>query len=613
MRGDHIFILSLLSMGSVMLLYYGSQSETTVVYDTVTNLKKRVDKKLREVSPECCKELSKECFACSAGLLVQDFCKRHRGKYGCPGKQEYDCSSIIPNGEGVMTRTKPPFKMFIHPVETDIHVSGSIKRGGVWEHSQINLFTNYLKEYPSAMFIDVGLNIGMYGLVAAANKHKVIAFEPLKLNLNRVCSTINFNKFTNIQIYPYAITNSETKVSFKTPKTNAGGTSVTDQLNLTGEENVDYAFAYTFDSFNIVYDGPILMKIDIEGHECQMFEQIKTFFSKNDVKLIMIEWGQLAKKCGNKIADILLSNGLMPYNSAGNVPFKLRDKPWKNTWDMVWKKITRVDCYYITSIIQSKNILLYPETERRLHKTCPSVSAHIVSGSKVYDGVIETLLNSVDGSPFCTKKEEDKYLRNIGLSCNEVLKTGWKTGWKNCKPHSTAFSRGDALFSQLKRVVKALGKTKYIIGYGTLLGIIRDQDMNKNEVDNDIIVSKTFKPTQALITRLRSEGLIIFKDKIYRICEYSPIARQNKPPWDGNYVIYTDIYNQLPGVEKFPGSSRAIINQKMTVVTRKLRDIFVKTPDLKFAKTLFKIRYGNWKQDPTKNDWKKRVIDKYKF
>ena len=122
---------------------------------------------------------------------------------------------------------------------------------------------------------------------------------------------------------------------------------------------------------------------------------------------------------------------------------------------------------------------MYPETERRLHKTCPSVSAHIVSGSKVYDGVIETLLNSVDGSPFCTKKEEDKYLRNIGLSCNEVLKTGWKTGWKNCKPHSTAFSRGDALFSQLKRVVKALGKTKYIIGYGTLLGIIRDQDMNK--------------------------------------------------------------------------------------------------------------------------------------
>ena len=86
------------------------------------------------------------------------------------------------------------------------------------------------------------------------------------------------------------------KSRLKRQKTNAGGTSVTDQLNLTGEENVDYAFAYTFDSFNIVYDGPILMKIDIEGHECQMFEQIKTFFSKNDVKLIMIEWGQLAKK-----------------------------------------------------------------------------------------------------------------------------------------------------------------------------------------------------------------------------------------------------------------------------------------------------------------------------
>jgi len=79
----------------------------------------------------------------------------------------------------------------------------------------------------------------------------------------------------------------------------------------------------------------------------------------------------------------------------------------------------KIDCYYITSFIQEKHVLLYPETEKRLHRLCPTVSAHIVSGTDVYDGVVETLLNRIDGSPDCIKwSEEDKSLRKIGLRCD---------------------------------------------------------------------------------------------------------------------------------------------------------------------------------------------------
>ena len=81
----------------------------------------------------------------------------------------------------------------------------------------------------------------------------------------------------------------------------------------------------------------------------------------------------------------------------------------------------KINCYYITSLIQEKNIFLYPETESRLHVLCPTVSAHIVSGDIIYDGVVETLLNRIDGSPLynCIMwSEEDKYLRKIGLSCD---------------------------------------------------------------------------------------------------------------------------------------------------------------------------------------------------
>jgi FkbM family methyltransferase len=253
--------------------------------------------------------------------------------------EAYNCSGIVPSGDFAQTKTRPPFRMYIHPVSKDIHVSGLIKRQGVWEAAQISLFTKFLTRYRDALFVDVGLNIGMYSLVAVARKHRTIAFEPLQLNLDRVCSSVNYNKFKNLTIYPFAITNASTKVSFRTPKDNAGGTEVYDNDNLDGTENIDFAYGYPFDSFNISYNGPIIMKIDIEGHECQMFQHIEKFFEKNDVRLVMIEWGQLAKHCGNKVADILLTHGLNPYDDSGTKPFDVAKKPWKGqAWDMVWKK-----------------------------------------------------------------------------------------------------------------------------------------------------------------------------------------------------------------------------------------------------------------------------------
>ena len=84
----------------------------------------------------------------------------------------------------------------------------------------------------------------------------------------------------------------------------------------------------------------------------------------------------------------------------------------------------RLNCYHIVTIIQSKDILLYPETEKRLHSLCPTVAAHIVSGkNESYDGVVESLLNRVDGSPIDTcynNSYEDKLLRKINLTCDDL-------------------------------------------------------------------------------------------------------------------------------------------------------------------------------------------------
>lgn len=78
-----------------------------------------------------------------------------------------------------------------------------------------------------------------------------------------------------------------------------------------------------------------------------------------------------------------------------------------------------VTCYYIASLIQEWYLWLPAETEARLHRLCPSVSAHLVNGdNRTLDGAVETLLNHVEGS-YPTTAEEEAYeamvLRSIDV------------------------------------------------------------------------------------------------------------------------------------------------------------------------------------------------------
>lgn len=104
MRNDYFVMVLALSMASVLVLYYSSYTDKRYVYDTASNLKRRIDKKLRDTIPTCCKALTKECLSCAAGLLVHDFCLRHQGEYGClDNKTRTTTPMLVP----VTTRVEP--------------------------------------------------------------------------------------------------------------------------------------------------------------------------------------------------------------------------------------------------------------------------------------------------------------------------------------------------------------------------------------------------------------------------------------------------------------------------------------------------------------------------
>ena len=73
----------------------------------------------------------------------------------------------------------------------DKYVSGSILSHGVWEKNIVNLVLRALELYPAATFIDIGANIGIYTVLAAAAGRRVLAVDAVMENLAYISTSLN--------------------------------------------------------------------------------------------------------------------------------------------------------------------------------------------------------------------------------------------------------------------------------------------------------------------------------------------------------------------------------------------------------------------------------------
>ena len=76
------------------------------------------------------------------------------------------------------------------------------------------------KSRDKGCFIDVGANIGMFSWEVFKNspKRKILAFEPDPLNFELLERTLKEYDFRNLDIYPFALSNKNEKVSFNSVK-----------------------------------------------------------------------------------------------------------------------------------------------------------------------------------------------------------------------------------------------------------------------------------------------------------------------------------------------------------------------------------------------------------
>jgi FkbM family methyltransferase len=257
----------------------------------------------------------------------------------------------------------------VHENAIDVHVSGSIRSSGNWEAYIITPFLKLVKRFPQAAVLDLGAQLGQYGLLAAkAGAARVIFVEASPHNSNHIMQSLSKNfGIENVGLGKRLalirnVLGRTSGMAFEptyVEHNNNGGTawgltkSAAIIRNPRRNESSSIITSYEATSLSITADqllpllknfSDVIIKIDIEGGECNAFAGALQLIKTKRVRGLFMEFGQLKKKmhlaeCAEmkEAIQLVQKNGLRPRDPLRG-PLKCcndRDiASW--SWDVIW-------------------------------------------------------------------------------------------------------------------------------------------------------------------------------------------------------------------------------------------------------------------------------------
>lgn len=233
-----------------------------------------------------------------------------------------DCKQLLSelkepnNDDGIFkyTNTSTPFHMNIYNPSKD-GVSKVIYETGCWECDHLKDMLAALSQYDKSYFLDIGGNIGMWSLTAAAAGYETYTIEALPANCKRFCKSVDRNDFySTTNLMNIAATSEPETFKLSVPKGNIGGTRViaVDSNNTDGEEVVK---GVPIDTLNLPMNRQVVMKLDVEGHELQALLGAMSYLKNTNIVYAMMELRPNLHQNNQweEIFSILTSKGLKPY------------------------------------------------------------------------------------------------------------------------------------------------------------------------------------------------------------------------------------------------------------------------------------------------------------
>ena len=232
------------------------------------------------------------------------------------------------------------WSMCLYSTSQDIHVSGSIARGGAWEGHLVTPMIKAMRAHPNSTLLDVGGNIGFYTLAAAKAGFDVHVFEPVPRNAEMIRASVKKNHLQdNVQLHTCALSDASGELAMGESVENQGGVS---HRKVSNAANVNTRIpAFRLDDILLAEKRPLYLKLDIEGSECAAFRGMMQYLqnAKRIIGTNMEFRGERAitKECCPKwtasggVFDILhTKHDLCPKGMAyDNVCAS-------NEWDLLW-------------------------------------------------------------------------------------------------------------------------------------------------------------------------------------------------------------------------------------------------------------------------------------
>lgn len=182
-----------------------------------------------------------------------------------------------------------------HLMRIDSKQNGIHKTLRKWKSGDINavrepellyLIKNELK--PKTTIMDLGANIGYLTLIIAdyiKDDGKIYAIEPDPRNNILLEYNVKANKYKSIEIYKLAISNKNGKSKFCI----ANSSNLSSMTKTKATKDIIKVKTKTLTDFFNKKDFPNFIKMDVEGHECEILNGGYELFKKNDFpcKIIM--------------------------------------------------------------------------------------------------------------------------------------------------------------------------------------------------------------------------------------------------------------------------------------------------------------------------------------
>jgi FkbM family methyltransferase len=190
----------------------------------------------------------------------------------------------------------PGVRMMTHG--PDELVSKHLLRDQLWEPQNTMILMAiaiHFKEIEIPLLVlDIGSNMGLFGLMAAGYGHDAILFEPVPQNLDRICENVQLNGYGDrVTVVPAGVSNAHSFIYMHTSEHNRGAPSF-DQYSgnvrtpLVPLDDLWPLFGYPNDRY-------IFAKIDVEGMEISVLEGAKEVLSLPNVVGIMLEHNRQAQ------------------------------------------------------------------------------------------------------------------------------------------------------------------------------------------------------------------------------------------------------------------------------------------------------------------------------